>query len=264
MLKYPSVVLPLFPLQSNTSSSRGSSTCRGDIQQWKTIRTSILGGETLRVVEVSGDGDDGLLDLLANLGLGDLLHLGEDHGGNLLGGELLGLAEVVDLDEGGAVLVNDGERPVLHVLLDVRVIVSATDETLGVEDGLLGVHGSLVLGGITNETFALGESDVRGGGAVTLVVGNDFDTLIDPPTDTRVGGTKVYWRTKQPRKLDERSVSTRSTWKLNAKQCKTPRRRQRVACLEEHDETGRPWTLAVLQSVSAELGEACNAMQCAG
>jgi hypothetical protein len=30
---------------------------------------------TLVVVEVSGNGDDGLLDLLAELGLSDLLHL---------------------------------------------------------------------------------------------------------------------------------------------------------------------------------------------
>jgi len=36
---------------------------------------SILGSLTLVVVEVGGDGDDGLLNLLAKLDLGDLLHL---------------------------------------------------------------------------------------------------------------------------------------------------------------------------------------------
>ena len=37
--------------------------------------TSVLGSLTLVVVEVGGNGDDGLLDLLAELGLSDLLHL---------------------------------------------------------------------------------------------------------------------------------------------------------------------------------------------
>ena len=37
--------------------------------------TGVLGSLTLVVVEVGGDGDDGLLDLLAELGLSDLLHL---------------------------------------------------------------------------------------------------------------------------------------------------------------------------------------------
>jgi hypothetical protein len=33
----------------------------------------------------------------------------------------------------------------------------------------------LVLSGITDETLSVVESDVRRGGSVTLVVGNDFD-----------------------------------------------------------------------------------------
>lgn len=46
----------------------------------------ILGRLTLRVVEVRGDSDDGVVDGLAKVGLGGLLHLQEDHGGDLLGG----------------------------------------------------------------------------------------------------------------------------------------------------------------------------------
>jgi hypothetical protein len=37
--------------------------------------TGVLGGLTLVVVEVGGDGDDGLLNGLGKLGLGNLLHL---------------------------------------------------------------------------------------------------------------------------------------------------------------------------------------------
>jgi hypothetical protein len=90
--------------------------------------TGVLGGLTLVVVEVGGDGDDGLLDLLAELGLSNLLHLlwalvntsrldlreaylNEDHGGDLLGGELLGLAQVLDLDHGRVASGNNLEGP---------------------------------------------------------------------------------------------------------------------------------------------------------
>lgn len=57
--------------------------------------------------------DDGLLDGLANLGLSNLLHLGKNHGRDLLGRESLLLVEVVDLNVRRTVLVNDGEGPVL-------------------------------------------------------------------------------------------------------------------------------------------------------
>ena len=50
---------------------------------------SILGSLSLGIVEVSGHGDDGMLDVLTEVVLSDLLHLGEDHGGNFFGGELL-------------------------------------------------------------------------------------------------------------------------------------------------------------------------------
>lgn len=57
----------------------------------------------------------------------------------------------------------------LHVLLDIWVIEASTNESLGVEDGVSGVHGGLVLGGISDQSLTLGESDVRRGGSVTLV-----------------------------------------------------------------------------------------------
>jgi hypothetical protein len=56
-------------------------------------------------------------------------YLEEDHGGDLLGGEGLLLAEVVNLDLGLASIVKDLERPRLHVFLDGGVIEAATDKT---------------------------------------------------------------------------------------------------------------------------------------
>ncbi|KAJ6467662.1 hypothetical protein C8R47DRAFT_1152366 [Mycena vitilis] len=46
--------------------------------------TSVLGDLTLGVVEVGGDGDNGIIDG-HEARVGGLLHLEEDHRGNLLG-----------------------------------------------------------------------------------------------------------------------------------------------------------------------------------
>lgn len=56
-------------------------------------------------------------------------HLGQNHGGDLLGGELLGLAEVLNLDLGVSLVVHDLEGPGLHILLDGGVIEAATDQS---------------------------------------------------------------------------------------------------------------------------------------
>ena len=154
--------------------------------------SGILGSLSLRIVEVSGDGDDGVLDFLADVGLGDLLHLGEDHGGDFLSGEGLLLTLVGDLDGRLVVVAGvESEGPVLHIALDGRIAELTTNQTLGVEDGVLGVHGDLVLGGVTNETLGICEGDVGGSGSLTLIVGNNLDTLILPNTNAGVGGTQI-------------------------------------------------------------------------
>lgn len=45
------------------------------------------------------------------------------------------------------------------------------------------VHGDLVLCGVTDETLVIGEGDIGGRGSVSLVVGNDFYTVVLPDTD---------------------------------------------------------------------------------
>lgn len=75
---------------------------------------------------------------------------------------------------------------VFNILLHGRVAPSTADQTLGVEDSVLGVRGQLVLGSISNETLTFsGESHIGWSDAVSLVIGDDLNTAIlkDPHTD---------------------------------------------------------------------------------
>jgi len=92
---------------------------------------------------------------------------------------------------------------VLHVGLDLVRIEFAANQTLGIKDGVGSVHGDLVLGGVTDKTLSVIESNIGRGGALALIVGNDLHAIILPHTNTRVRGTKIdtdlkfnHWRKK--------------------------------------------------------------------
>lgn len=73
---------------------------------------------------------------------------------------------------------------VLDVILDVLVRELATDETLDVENGSVGVGRSLVLGGVTNKSLLIGEGDIRRGNTVSLVVDENLDLALLHHTNT--------------------------------------------------------------------------------
>ncbi|KAH5051894.1 hypothetical protein HBI73_235940 [Parastagonospora nodorum] len=119
--------------------------------------TGVLGSLTLGVVEVSRDSDDGVVDGATEVGLCGFPHLGE----------------------------------VLHVGLNLSIGKLAADEALCVEYCVGGVHGDLVLRRVSDETLGVGESNERGGCAVTLVIGDNLNAVVSEDTDARVRGTQV-------------------------------------------------------------------------
>jgi hypothetical protein len=127
--------------------------------------TGILGGLTLRVVEVSGNSNDGVLNGLAEVGLCGLLHLVENETTNLRRRVLL----ATGLDPGVTVgVLDDLVGDLLDVTLDLSIGEFATNETLGSKKSVLGVDNGLTFGGNTDETLAiLGETDNGGGCAGT-------------------------------------------------------------------------------------------------
>ena len=74
--------------------------------------TGVHGGVTLSIVEVGGNGNDGVGNLLSKVSLGNLLHLDQDHGGYFFGGEIPLLTTVLDRNGGLSVLLDDLEWPV--------------------------------------------------------------------------------------------------------------------------------------------------------
>jgi hypothetical protein len=90
---------------------------------------SVLGGGTLGVVEVGGDGNNSVLDGLAEIALSNLLHLAENHSRDLLGCESSLLLVDIDGDAGLSSLVDDLEGEVLDIILDGLVGELLSDET---------------------------------------------------------------------------------------------------------------------------------------
>lgn len=80
-------------------------------------------------VEVGGNSDDGVGNLLAEVGLSNLLHLAKNHGRDFFGSELLVGTVDLNLDNGLAILGDNLVREVLHVSLYILVRELAADKT---------------------------------------------------------------------------------------------------------------------------------------
>nr|CAH7744597.1 unnamed protein product [Callosobruchus chinensis] len=171
-IEHQDVLLPIFLVQ--TVGNGGSITC-------------VLGGLSLSIVEVSRDCDNSMSDLLAKISFCSLLHLPEDHSGDFFRSKYLGTLAGLHLDVWFAVLLNDLEGEQFDVMLDGGVGEFSTDQTLGVENGVFGVGGQLVLGCISNQTLAICcEGYIGGGDSVTLVVCYDLHSTVLVYTNTEI------------------------------------------------------------------------------
>ena len=129
----------------------------------------VLGGLALRVVEVRRDGDDRLVDLVAEILLGVALELLQDHRRDLRRRVRL----AADLDDGVAVRAGlDVVRHDGHLFGHVAVL--AAHEALDREHGVLGVGDGLTPGDAAYQALAaLRERDHRRRGATALTVRDD-------------------------------------------------------------------------------------------
>ena len=100
-------------------------------------------------------------------------------------------------------------------------------DSLGIEDGVAGVHGSIVLSGLTDQTLLVGEGDERGGGERTLLVGNDFDIAALVGSNARVGSTCAKKKTRKGQPSSTNAVEG----KLSTTSSRPTQRRAFIAAL---------------------------------
>ena len=143
----------------------------------------------LRVVEIGGNGDDGLIDGLPEIGFRGLLHFLKREGGDLR--RRIGFA--VGFDPGVAIAgLRNLVRDELLVLLDDRIVVAAADETLDREDGLFRIGHRLALGWLSDETFVVvREGDNRRRRARAFSVLDDFRCFAFHNGNARISGAEV-------------------------------------------------------------------------
>jgi hypothetical protein len=117
-------------------------------------RAGVLGRLALRVVEVGRARHHGVLDLLAEVRLGRLLHLGQHHRRDLLGREELLLA----LDCSSIIGLSPS-RQCCTAAASCRAappcVVLAANQTLHVKHSVLRVQRALVLRRVANQTLAV-------------------------------------------------------------------------------------------------------------
>ena len=113
----------------------------------------VLGCLALGVVEVSWNGDDRFLHLLAEISFGGFLHLLQNEGGDLRRRVFLAVA----FDPGVAIVAaNDLIGHEAHVLFHHLVVPAAADQALDGEEGVFGIGNGLALRGQADQTLAVG------------------------------------------------------------------------------------------------------------
>ena len=90
------------------------------------------------------------------------------------------------------ILMNYLERPMFHVALDSSIIKAPSNQPFSIKNGVDRIHSHLIFGCISNQPLSIIESNIRGSGSVSLIIGNDFNFTMLKNSNTGVGGTQIY------------------------------------------------------------------------
>ena len=162
-----------FGLSVQAVRQRGGGGLVDDAEHFQTGDfAGVLGGLTLTVIEISGNGDHRLGDFFTEVGFRVLFQLLQNHRGNFR--RRVGFAGGFDLHVAVGGLA-DLVGHVFQLLADF--VVAAAHKAFHGGDGVQGVGDRLAFGGLTDQPLAvLGECDNRGRGPRALGV-RDYHRL---------------------------------------------------------------------------------------
>mmetsp|Transcript_41887 Transcript_41887/g.121073 ORF Transcript_41887/g.121073 Transcript_41887/m.121073 type:complete len:131 (-) Transcript_41887:184-576(-) len=121
--------------------------------------------------------------------LGNLFHLAQNEGGDLLGSEHLLLALNGCLQANRALRVHNAEGQAVGVPPNGCVVEAPPNEPLDVEECLPRVLQGLVLCGFADEPARVREGNHRGGDAIALLVRDNLHLAIPEDANAREGGS---------------------------------------------------------------------------
>mmetsp|Transcript_33606 Transcript_33606/g.60685 ORF Transcript_33606/g.60685 Transcript_33606/m.60685 type:complete len:299 (+) Transcript_33606:1153-2049(+) len=152
--------------------------------------TGVLRGLALRIVEVSGDGDDGFLNGGIEEFGGIVNELAKDLGGNFFGREKLVQVGTLNLHVVVLGVIDDHVRNLLRLRSDLRNL--AANEALNGKKSVLRVNDSLTLRNLSHESITiLGVRNDRRSRPTTFRVGNNSRRSTFHHRNSGVGGTKI-------------------------------------------------------------------------
>merc|ERR1719219_1605480 len=153
--------------------------------------TSILGSLSLRIIEIGWNSHNSVFHGLAQVLLSSFLHFGQNHRRNFFRGEGFVFTLKFNGDLWFLSKFHNFKGPMFHVSLYSGVGEISANQTLGVKNSVVWVHGHLIFSGVSDKPFGVREGHIGGCGSVTLVIGDDFDLSMLEHSNTGVGSSQI-------------------------------------------------------------------------
>lgn len=138
--------------------------------------TSIFGGLSLGIVEISRDSDNSILNFGVKMIFSNLFHFTENHRRDLFSMEFFGF--VLELNDNERFSIDSRfyfERPEFDIFLDSCISELSTDKSFSVKDSVSWVSNTLIFGSFSNFSFSFSESNIGWSSSSTLFVFNNND-----------------------------------------------------------------------------------------